>query len=543
MHSCLEANKSMLWFLLAKLVSFPCYSICKEIKDPLLFRDTLYVTLEHNLVITETTRVTRPHKILSASVKEFYATRTRRQLSASKTHSITTTHMFKLYKVFRLNLTFLNMYFSHITLPQCKLSYVEVIGVQPKHARHQLRYCGTFAQMTSYPESSYVVMRTITEPLTIVKATVLYSIIDFNRVANILRNIEIEDLHGSSFSFWLTGSYSLLFYHISLPHFLRIGLTVTGIHQDYFHSHDGPGIKSDPVSCTSHFPNSLKCMSSTFQMFLNILKNPQTVYEVNPTVKYASRTISTVVHVSVADDDDQLRWSLPNSNCTMSSKICLLQLETNRLYALNVTLTAFEYQGDSNTEYCAYAGVALYDIRGKAHHYIANKCVKEHHRIKYKRECFSKPGLKEVVMYFRSTTLVIDRYPKRGDSSIIFSKSNKFVLVFYSYQEYGSMQVNLTVTTTSCQILTMDNILETLAQDRISYVKSHKQYNMVPWKPSGCTIVQLHSFPGHQKSGICSVYVDLDSMCSFKIGFMDFFRRDRTLRLSVTAVLKSKYCK
>ena len=121
-------------------------------------------------------------------------------------------------------------------------------------------------------------------------------------------------------------------------------------------------------------------------------------------------------------EDDFHKLSSYDDKCISKSPVCIIQLQTKQWLYFNITIINMHHNHPIS-RLCSYGEVSVYDIINGKH--------KDNSKL-----CYVHPG----------------NYIYQS----IYTNSSTAELVIYSYREYGLFNVTLDVTTTRCQVFTID---------------------------------------------------------------------------------------
>ena len=273
----------------------------------------------------------------------------------------------------------------------------------------EFRYCGIHSNMINYPQGRNVSI-IITNPAgTRIKylssAIIFYSVIDTQRILSLPKDnfkwrilvwtLCLEQNNISVMKFlMITKKYETFIINFTIDPDISIQLF------------DGQGTLSSNI-----FKNNQETyVTSTFQsiihMWIPLEKN------VRAECGFSTQSI----HIS---KDIELNGSLPHLISHTFAKY-----ESWRLLShsnINITIIKLTYSG-FNDPLCTFAGLAVYALNVDSNTDIIN-------------ECFSF------------------KYQTYRD---IYSRSNKTLLVLYSYKEYGNVSITMQLSTTQCKPVTIN---------------------------------------------------------------------------------------
>lgn len=350
----------------------------------------------------------------------------------------------QLNKLLRLNLTLQDMYFSSKSFcykgDVCFLGHVHVQTNFGGNGKVCDRYCGTHASVAIHPQSGTVHVDVRNTAYVVVRVKMFYSIIDSERISTSVGKLMCgqvnEPVWIASFQLF---NLSVQIHHIRVAHYRYIVLmTNSEVQRSKIKIYDGPGTSSQPIAATSKF------VSSSFQ----IIAHSHVLRFVDVSHNYTSQDQSLVQRFFAPSASNFVSLEL------CSGLFCFVQLHTNLDLRLNVSLSHFLYDGAKNTEDCDYAGIALYDLNYQGKYDVRHlSCVKETIEKHYQAACELQKGGSLYPYhnpYFFNMTTTKYIFPGVGDTQLIYSDSNILLLILYSYQEYGVMYLNVSVSAIKC---------------------------------------------------------------------------------------------
>ncbi len=406
---------------------------------------------------------------------------------------------FVLDKRLRLNLTL----FRVNVLPagfNCSVGYIHVhnewctwTAKLPGYTKH-LKYCGIHAKLSCFSASNCIDIMLKSTSFVVVKAQFAYSVLD---------EFTIDSYQSAGNRPFLKQTFYILrvpailnIYRLNVDHFRNIVILLCALPLDSVQMFDGPGRRCQELKPTGQIHGCASFCFSTFQalVFIQEKKNYHSLSFLNFSSKSSFVKFSTVFVNNIFRS-----VTLPKSetNCYCGTQICFVQLITQKQFTINVTWIGFTYKGQDNTEACNYAGLAFYDhqINDNSFNFVRTECVKNYYGRRETRSC------KENCLNGKACNLAWNRrnfkyqYPRFSDARSIYSTSNKFLLVLYSYSEYGLLGVNISVASTQCKGTYVDlsapQNLHKKYPDVFSGYSSHWKKLAVLWKVE-CVIMQIY---------------------------------------------------
>ena len=316
--------------------------------------------------------------------------------------------IFTLHEKLRLNLTFLHIHFGFRHLHTCTVGEVRVVS----HSKNKqvFRYCGIYSNMILYPQDRNV---SIFSPTTgyfeysmtgIVNVTIFFSVIDAQRIVTLQRHILF-----STNLLWnlylVPEDIRVMKFALKSKKYQHFIITFTNDSELVIELYDGPGTHSPNI-----FKNNYETqVTSTFQSII-YLWIPSTK-RLNTECGFQFVTESSNVRMNI-----QLNDSLPHIISHASTKYEVWKILS--YYNVNLTIINLTYKG-YNDPLCTIAGITVYSFNKDSYTEIKTEC-----------NFFYHP------------------YSKYRD---IYSKSNKTLIVLYSYKEYGNFSLAMQFSTTKCQ--------------------------------------------------------------------------------------------
>ncbi len=184
----------------------------------------------------------------------------------------------------------------------------------------------------------------------------------------------------------------------------------------------------------------------------------------NRTIQFLSQLHKKQINVVNISSETNLTIHFPQT--CIGSKLCIFILQAKHPLKLNISLHNQVYIGVNNTQECIYAGLATYDHTADRFIHTNTFCVVDMFVSSSNVSCFRE----KTFSYYDSAFLFNYSSPhwyrqpylfttwSRQTCSLweIYSKAHKMLFVFYSYQEYGSLQIDISAKTTFCAVLHFD---------------------------------------------------------------------------------------
>ncbi len=389
--------------------------------------------------------------------------------------------MFHVDVLLRLNITFSNIFFSYVYWRSDSNCLKQHIGIITKNPVYHFKYCGILPSFQSFPDSDTVNIEVNSSPITVTKTDIIYTILD----SGILKSNEVStNLSDPEYvlkcRFYVMGLASVLFYYyIKTSHILYITAQTPHLHSvEVF---DGPGRWSKSLNYSATNDKGFIFFSSTFQMTIFISVLEHTLLHSNVVFHYDSRRQrKNIGNFFVSTEGQPIKMS--QLQTCQERKFCILRLQTSSFEQLSLTTKKFVYKGESDNQQCLYAGVALYDEEGETPKHIATECSYLMHVTKSNVTCFhERRGTHHhhpvSALYFKYYPPVWHFEPHMNPTKSVHTNTTKILLVFYSYQEYGSLKVEMSAQGRNCRVLQFDHC-------------SIFRYILLPWNQT-CSVLQF----------------------------------------------------
>ncbi len=363
---------------------------------------------------------------------------------------------FHLHQQLRLNVSLSDLIVSpvgsHIQRDRCTSASIDISSLYSGSSKifdTQLRYCGVYGHLNAYPKSRKVTIEMRHGAFVIVMVNMSYSVMDAKRIFPNLHPEQNKALPW--FTVFPCANMTLQMHHIRVEHFKKICLVrnQTGA-EGILEVHDGPGIESKSTIVVSKFE------SSTFQVVTKLTSHSfkevtVNFFSINGTSENRSIEVSTPNITQ-----------LPLDVC-FGNTICSINLTTSPNHTIKVTLSNFQYDGDINRENCDYAGIAMYDhVREeKRHRHRSTECVREIYERQYYAGCTYWPKGKipdSVEPYMFNIKSSRIRYPDANENMVFYSKGSCFLVVLYSYVEYGHLTLNISAEISTCSVMNFNQL-------------------------------------------------------------------------------------
>ncbi len=212
-------------------------------------------------------------------------------------------------------------------------------------------------------------------------------------------------------------------------------------------------------------------------------KFSDTINFVNGTVEFLSKFEKKQITFVKIWSQTQKQIQLPHNKLCHGSKLCLFVFKSRDPLKLNITLYNMVYIGTNNTQEYVLSGVAIYDQIGSNYFHTKTYCVVDMFVSSSDVTCVRGktfyPNNTAFNFKYRDPIWYREPYFSFWEA---FSKTNKLLLVFYSYKEYGSFQINISAETTVWNVLHFEqcggdtrNVLLPWNQECSLFVFTHKE--------------------------------------------------------------------
>ncbi len=382
----------------------------------------------------------------------------------------------------------------------CWPDYVKIETYNHRgRSSYSQEYCGFHSQITVYPEhtSVYIGISDIFSAFRIKQ--MFFSVIEPKRIVSVSSKNQAKVSNCQCTKLRTDKQTPMMHYifHIRVRAHRRISLLLNAFASDTVcQVFDGPGPKSKLLHpyARSRFPSYT---SSKFQAVV------QCLHPVLKQMKIKYGHLLNPNHCQEKAVDTKVTFTLPSTMLCTDSTFCILTLKAKATQKVNLTLNGFTYVGERNTEHCRYAGVALFTVKEE------DICVQSLLRVTSTEYCYQTNKTQGII---HSVDFVAhsDEYPSHSDHWTSYSENNTLLLVFYYFQEYGNMTVNITATKTFCRIIFFDLCLGALAWDnRVFLQNEFGRQSVLPWSEK-CFVITMKHYPMSgkaQKKQECSSHL------------------------------------
>ncbi len=312
-----------------------------------------------------------------------------------------------------LNLTFHFIYFSSVTINYCFFGSLAIQGSSDKTNPYLL--CGIHPRFVVYPESRSVSVTVTHLGYELHDTRASFAVLDSGRVTSSFAK-DLQLIQPDKHVAFVFGTFKafLSILRLEVKRHTRIVVEVEQ-KSPVLHLFDGPGIKSKKFSTRPGKRKSLFIFSS-FQCVL-YQSSTQRSISYRPLRELSASSLHTQVTMKHTQ-----RTLTSNTKLCAGQIHCLILVKTTPGTHVKIAVTKMSYNGNQNTGNCLYGGLTVFHT-DKSH------------------IC---PGQYHIVEQQDTTT-----QPE-------YSTGTHLLLVVYQYKEYGSINMILELSTTSCKVHRVD---------------------------------------------------------------------------------------
>ena len=370
---------------------------------------------------------------------------------------VVNTWIFRLHKLYRLNITFDHLSFSMSYHHSCDFGYMAINSA----ARFKIKYCGIHSEMTIFPPNINVTIDFIVGRVTKFSTTFFHSIIDSSNVITITSLTHDHSNTNRWTLYFLKTHLYLQKFMLRVHSYQYLVINVTGCRNCSVKILDGPDFMSPSLKpfsfqdngTTHHHISHQLYLTSSFQCVIYLYHFNASFS--NKIFKYSSNKIKSGQNVLISPFKNASYFIFPNNRYCSHKNVCIIPFQTNEGYKLNVSMRGI-YNSDQGDILCSYAGLSMYDITNQNYTDIYTIC---------------KPS-------------------KRNFSS----NKSKMLLVYYSFTKYSSFSVELGFSTTVCKVVELNLCTSLKDYDLHHHFKVIIRSSIGPQveiKNIGCTVYQL----------------------------------------------------
>ncbi len=354
------------------------------------------------------------------------------------------TFTFFLDRLLGLNLTF--HYIS--AFGQGGNSHVAV-----QFTQEYLKYFGHHSLFNLFINARNISVQVILRDVTIVVTSMSFTVISQNSTVTLT---DTNTFHQGSISSTLFFPHLMKFMnfcHIQVQKFQIVVLKLNPSMENPAILFDGPGQRSTQIQIDP--TKKQQAISATaFQALVvttnDFLYNQNSTLPGSTVLYHGKGNPSRKMKTILLPETKHLHMTWPPVDLCTSSPVCVVNFKTSSQKRFKISYSNWDYRGRDSTPLCSYAGISVFDTFNDTISHKQTQCVHMNHHWSYFYQ----------VLYF-SQTQFIHLYnsefqksftPKKADLRNSYSTTNNLMLVWYSFKEYGSMSVDLNITTTSCDV-------------------------------------------------------------------------------------------
>ena len=362
--------------------------------------------------------------------------------------------MFNLEKNLRLNITFVYFSIYIFDTKSCDIGHVSIVNNNTK----KFKYCGTYSFLKYYSNYSKVDIHLSIRKYVLLEIDSIFSIVDKESA------VTVKTFHqGNNKFLWL---WRIIFplsltemrrYHVQVSKLKYIKLILQPSSCNLLQAYDGPGSLSNPLLPRSK-NRQLIIVSNSFQvsLFVNML------YGCSDNIGI---TFLSVYHIVLKNHSLNLHvpyFIFNSQDCYYKDRLIYLnQFQTPRNVTANITIVNITHNFERNF-HCQYGGVSFFENRKEE---ISTECLSHYGAYSYRN---------------------------------IYPQSSQFIILLYSYLNYGKIHFSLEISFTHCRAVRINFCLELLDR-KMSLADNNR-----------CVVYQLsHKINSHkyrhliQHTGIC----------------------------------------
>ena len=307
----------------------------------------------------------------------------------------------------RLNLTFHQIHLEFRHLHNCAVGEIRVISESDDDKHEDFRYCGIHSYLINYPQHRYVYLylvkryETDSSKATVYNVTAFYSVIDTKRIVALekyrlpLRNL-VWHLH------LVPKDIKVMKFTLRTERYKYFIIKFTNDSDLMVEVFDGPG-----THCANIFKKSNESyVTPTFQSI---------IYMWIPSMKKLNTECG--FHFLTNSSSITMNIKLNGSLRILHTNVRHELWKIHSYYYVNLTIINLTYTG-FNDPLCTFGGITLYNLNNNSYKEIINQC----------------PSVNDIFTH-----------------KDFYSKSNETLLVLYSYQEYGTLNLTIQFSTTKCE--------------------------------------------------------------------------------------------
>lgn len=421
-------------------------------------------------------------------------------------------YVFILSEYLKLNLTISDMNISPTSL-DCREGYIAVKETTKQNTA-TMRYCGIHSKILVYISGQTIVIAFESDSYIIAHYAMTYSVFDQKTLRSMPHLFHVWNKNIQYYVkekvFFSTIQMQRTVYNVLSRHNERIVFKEVkrGSHSSLFF--DGPGHRSPPV----HHVNKSVHVSSTFQVTIYHYQNKTSA----DTLLWSEHTLSFICQKRKVDTTlfvnnrtQAFHFSSTQSHFPgVTAYLTAAQFVTSDS-VVKLSLVSVHYIGDVNTQECSFAGLAIYETGQNKLKFIKTECVKDMYAKREKRACQNNIPDQEDYHIAYDVEIFKHTYPEVHGKRTTYFNSSSVLLVWYSYPNYGELNISVTIEGTKCKLLTLK-----YCNDAVNKL----QWNLP------CAVIQFES----SRAAACKTYVMVHK----------YKKRDKVMNLRGSGVLRGK---
>ncbi len=316
--------------------------------------------------------------------------------------------IFKLDHHLRLNITFQHIKILVKNLFTCLVGFVSVQQFTTKHVEH--KYCGVLSNIVNCPSFAHFRILLSVKALVTFEMHTAFSVIDSGHIENLLYKTNVSPKPEWAITFTVTKLFCEKFY-LQQEKIYRLLVVFSMFNTCWVEIFDGPGRKSQKLIPISTFGNRKSYLTASFQCivfsycssaFPSLFANPKIIFQVKEIL------VDNFLFVST-------KTRLPEP-FSFNKSCYTTEVRTEVNFHINTTITSLT-SSYKNNELCSFGGIAAYEENSRNKSHIMTLCSQQSYVFKHRN---------------------------------IYSTNNSLLLVTYSCQGYGSVNMTLELSTTTC---------------------------------------------------------------------------------------------
>ena len=329
-----------------------------------------------------------------------------------------------LHASLRLNISFHYIGIYYLNLYKCSIGKVLIRTFRLNHFnqywqysdKDDFTYCGILSDTSNYPKHRKTQITVFSKYRVQHNISLSYSVIDSDAIVSFSPKSPSKHLIVLYFK---TYKLAIQEYYIIGPKHTKIVLFIISRNNLEHEVYDGPGKLSRRLNSQINEKNKMFILSG-FQCSVftraNMYHNSSLIDLGNISLTYRHHKILHKINVSIN--------STETISITDHCLICTWFINNSNEYNINITINQLKYVGIYN-RHCSVAGLGVFEVQNRIYSEISTFCyqVKDH------------------------------------SYQSIYSKNNHLQMVHYTYPEYGTLSVNLTMSTTHCKVIPINTCI------------------------------------------------------------------------------------